>query len=933
MAVQREERIGLAGMRRAFAALGCAAALYLAACSSGNGVVQTAGGQAADPQQVDFPIFYIKRYSVPAKQDDLRLLDTAVPSADVFMRTRAAPSGTEVNITQPITLTGTAQAANYDIEDLSVSADGTKILFAMRGPLAQNQQVSKPPYWRIWQYVIASNALSQVVNPTIDPDAGLPEVNDAGPQFLPDGRILFTSTRQTESQAELLNANVQQYIAENEAGNEPAFVLHVMNGDGTNIHQISFNASHDRDPTVLSDGRVMWTRWDDTPGKDGMQLYTMNPDGTDMQLLYGANSHDTGPNGTATPDAPIEFVKTHEMQDGRILALIRPYTGTESATAPLGTDFGGDLVIIDTNDYVENTQAAQAGSGLTGPAQTAATTYDVLTIPGPSPGGRFYDGFPLWDGTGRIIVSWTQCRLLDTAVTPNTTEPCTASTLASPTATDGAPVYSVWMFDPQTNTLQPIMQPTDGIMITDVVAAQPRPLPAVIADGVPGLNLDQNFYDADVGVIDIRSVYDFDGVDTAQPNIQTLANPALTPAANRPARFIRLTMPFAQPDPKFLKLNVPNAAFGASNFMRQILGYAPVEPDGSVRIEVPANVAFQIDILDQYGQRIFPVHNAWLQVRPGEEIKCNGCHTPAAQQNPAPGQTAESHGRAGVFASVYAGAAETGVPFPNTVPIYSPNAGDTMAETRTRIDCNNDVASCATLQLSVNMLYTDVWTNASGTGLTLNPQITDSYTYAAQPPQPSYWSVTTPAPTTNNCLAGWAANCRIIIDYPDHIQPLWSKLRQVMDVNGNVIADHTCTLCHSSTDAQGNPQAPAASLDLTNTADEQQPMQFVSYVDLTSAREELELVNGVLTPVTQPGPIDPTTGQPTQVPVELAAPTVPGNAHGSSAFFSIFAQNSGDNIHAGIMSPAELRIVSEWLDIGAQYFNSPFDAVAQLNNN
>ena len=41
------------------------------------------------------------------------------------------------------------------------------------------------------------------------------------------------------------------------------------------------------------------------------------------------------------------------------------------------------------------------------------TPNEVRTIPGPSPGGRFNSGFPLWDGTNRIIVSWSQCRLLD----------------------------------------------------------------------------------------------------------------------------------------------------------------------------------------------------------------------------------------------------------------------------------------------------------------------------------------------------------------------------------------------------------------------------------------------------------------------------------------------------------------------------------------
>jgi hypothetical protein len=38
-------------------------------------------------------------------------------------------------------------------------------------------------------------------------------------------------------------------------------------------------------------------------------------------------------------------------------------------------------------------------------------------------------------------------------------------------------------------------------------------------------------------------------------------------------------------------------------------------------------------------------------------------------------------------------------------------------------------------------------------------------------------------------------------------------------------------------------------------------------------------------------------------------------------FFSKFAPGGS---HAGWLSPAELRLVSEWLDIGAQYFNDPF---------
>jgi hypothetical protein len=903
-------------------ALVCIAAGVLAACSSGAGNVETASGQTSDPATIDFPIFYVKRYSVPTQAQspamDLRMLRFAIPSADLFMRSRAAPSGTETNITARITGTGTKTAANYDVKDVTASADGTTIVFAMRGPLTANMQQNKAPSWRIWQYVIATDTLSLVVNPDTDPDPAT--VNDVAPQFLPDGRVVFSSTRQRQSQAILLDEGKPQFIAQDEAMTEPAAVLHVMNGDGSNIHQISFNASHDRDPTVLANGRVMWSRWDDAPGKNGMHLYSSNPDGTDLQLLYGANSHSTGTTADGLNNNVIEFVKTREMQDGRILALVRPYTYADV------NDTGGDLIIIDTKDYVENTQAATAGSSLTGPAQTLATPNPVLTVPGPSPGGRFYSGFPLWDGTGRILVSWTQCRIVTAA--SSAPQACTSTTLADPTAQSAPPLYSVWMFDPTANTLQPVMAPVGGVMITDLVAAQPRTLPAEIVDQQPGVTLDQDMATAGVGEIDIRDVYDFDGVDTAQPSTAALANPALTPPASRPARFIRLEKPVSIPDPQTLKLNA--AAFGVTPYMREILGYAPVQPDGSVVIQVPAYVAFQISILDATGKRITPIHDAWLQVIPGETVHCNGCHTPASQQMPLAGQTALSHGRFGAFNSPYSGG-NASIPFPNTLNLYTTitgtteplvptMAGQTMAETLSTATCAGDTPHCLANMPSVNVVYSDIWTNPA----------------AATPAAPFAWTYNDPtlstnptwlAPVNSNCLLAWSSTCRIVLNYNEQIQPLWTVSRTYV---GGVAAGQTgaCTSCHGPSAAGGAAQVPAGQLDLTSTASNEEPLQPVSYRRLLFARDEQAIIMGALQEVLVNGPIDPTTGLPTQVPVPIGPPMIAGNARGSTQFFNEFATNG---THAGYLSPAELRVISEWLDIGAQYFNNPFDPAAPLN--
>ena len=83
----------------------------------------------------------------------------------------------------------------------------------------------------------------------------------------------------------LLDEGKPQFDAQDENRNEPAFVLHVMRSDGTDIRQVSFNQSHDLDPAVLPDGRVVFSRWDNAAGHDEISLYAMRPDGSDLQLL------------------------------------------------------------------------------------------------------------------------------------------------------------------------------------------------------------------------------------------------------------------------------------------------------------------------------------------------------------------------------------------------------------------------------------------------------------------------------------------------------------------------------------------------------------------------------------------------------------------------------------------------------------------------
>ena len=66
--------------------------------------------------------------------------------------------------------------------------------------------------------------------------------------------------------------------------------LDITHSDGGNVTQISFNQSHDRNPTVRQNGDIMFSRWDHVGGRNHFKIFRAKPDGTDLFVLYGAHS-------------------------------------------------------------------------------------------------------------------------------------------------------------------------------------------------------------------------------------------------------------------------------------------------------------------------------------------------------------------------------------------------------------------------------------------------------------------------------------------------------------------------------------------------------------------------------------------------------------------------------------------------------------------
>ncbi|MCH7854072.1 MAG: PD40 domain-containing protein [Proteobacteria bacterium] len=876
------------------------AMFVVAACSSGDGV-SIGTGQDADPVVIDFPIAYV-RAPLPVDnqgefaQADLREQLTFDFGADLFFRDRAAPSASAVNITGAIT-NGLGA-----VRDIEMAFDGSSIIFSMRTPIDVNLAIDDEdqPTWNIWVYTFAGDTLSRVIASDLTAEFG----HDVGPHYLPDGRIIFSSTRQLRSNAILLDESKPQFAAQDEDDNEPAFVLHVMGTDGSNIEQVSYNQSHDFDPAVLSNGQIVFSRWDHAgPANDAVNLYRMNPDGSQLELLFGQNSHATGTNGET-----VQFMQPRELEDGRIMVLVRPFTDT---------DGGGDIVIIDTPVYLENMQPTKDNLGMGGPAITPGTINQVSTETGvPSPGGRYGSVYPIQDGTGRLLVSWSQCRLtdvVDPAPAARIFLPCTAENLADTQLEAADPIYGIWMYDPRDDTQLPIVVAEEGFIFTEVVSADPRPTPPVILDQENMFLADPNLVSEAAGVISIRSVYDFDGGAVA--DINSLADPSVTMAAGRPARFLRIVKPVSQPNDDLL--DIDNTAFGVSTAqgMREILGYVPIEPDGSVMVKVPANVAFGISVVDADGRRITARHQNWMQVRPGQLLECNGCHV---------AQGGLSHGRFDAFDSAWEGAATPGNSFyPSTVDaLFVGDLGETMAEVRARISCGGP-DNCASIVPSMDIEYTDVWTDEIKAGRAVD-----------QPFSYAYLDLDTVPPTSLNCLTQpWAANCRIVINYETHIDPLWSVARPVLDDLGNPLLDgngdpvtNDCTNCHNIVDLAGVTIVPAGQLDLSAGISDLEPDHFKSYQELMSTDTELELdAGGNLIERLVQVDVDPITGEPIFAPVNVGPSMRVAGANASNRFFARF---EADPIHGGILSNAEKRLIAEWLDVGAQYYNNPFDAPA-----
>ncbi|MCX6868034.1 MAG: hypothetical protein NTV46_17825 [Verrucomicrobia bacterium] len=107
---------------------------------------------------------------------------------------------------------------------------------------------------------------------------GKTRVHDIDPCYLPNGKIVFVSTRATRIVFCAPGATVT--------------TLHIMDADGKNLHRVSESPVNETAPSVMDDGQVLYTRWEyvDKGLGNAPSLWSVRPDGSGSDHVYKNNT-------------------------------------------------------------------------------------------------------------------------------------------------------------------------------------------------------------------------------------------------------------------------------------------------------------------------------------------------------------------------------------------------------------------------------------------------------------------------------------------------------------------------------------------------------------------------------------------------------------------------------------------------------------------
>ena len=229
-----------------------------------------AAQETASLDGLDFPILFSKQHNYQG----LHIYDTYYqyrPGGGIYVLENPSAPKEEQVIRAVIDETTPETLGKGVYSSPSLSYDAKRVVFSFKGSANGNTE--------LYEINIDGTGLHKITNfdngaaPYCGSAAGW---HDVQPSYLPDGRIVFTSTR---------------YSGLVPCANNGVAVLFIVNPDGSDLHTISVNNVTEFNPYALDDGRILFGRWEyiDKNALTIQSLWTVFPDGTNETALYANN--------------------------------------------------------------------------------------------------------------------------------------------------------------------------------------------------------------------------------------------------------------------------------------------------------------------------------------------------------------------------------------------------------------------------------------------------------------------------------------------------------------------------------------------------------------------------------------------------------------------------------------------------------------------
>jgi hypothetical protein len=446
-----------------------------------------------------------------------------------------------------------------------VSFDGRRILFAYchAETAPPNRESHLDRFFHIYEMNADGTGLRPLTQGPFD---------DFSPRYLPDGDIVFISTRRGG-------------FHRCGRGPCPTYTLARMAADGSNPRPISFHETHEWDPVVLADGQVLYTRWDyvDRHAVFYQQLWTTRPDGTGTAAFYGNNTFNPVGVWEAQPVPGSRRVMAtaaahHAMTAGSIILL--DTAASRDGLAPV-TRLTPDALFPESEVPVANRSNPAAWN-----ARLAGQPPSLPPEAARWPGHCYRTPYPLSEKYFLAAYSF---------------EPL----IGEPHA-NASNMFGLYLVDCFGNKELLHRDP-------DIASLWPVPLRARARPPV------------------LASATETDPPETGTFLVQDVNEnwpplPAGTVKRLRIVQVLPKTTPHA---------NEPTVGLAHASPGKQVLGTVPVESDGSAYFRAPAKVALAFQALDEFGQAVQVMRSvAYLQ--PGETAGCIGCHEPRHRAPVAP---------------------------------------------------------------------------------------------------------------------------------------------------------------------------------------------------------------------------------------------------------------------------------------------------------